>query len=155
MDYSMKVLVVYATLSGSTMAAADLITATIKSAGHEVTTLTADSISADTVSPYEALIIGSPSWEDEGKDGQPLPEVRKFVESLSSASLTGKKIAVFGLGDTSYPHFCGAVDIIEEKLHAIGITPAIPSLKIDRYYSSPDNEPKVREWANTFSGVLK
>jgi len=155
MDYSMKVLVVYATLSGSTMAAADLITATIKSAGHEVTELTADSITSDTVSSYAALVIGSPSWEDEGKDGQPLPEVKKFVESLSSASLTGKKIAVFGLGDTSYPHFCGAVDIIEEKLNAIGIAVTVPSLKIDRYYSSPDNEPKVREWASAFSAVLK
>lgn len=154
MEHTMNVLIVYATLSGSTMAAADLIAETITSAGHKATALTADSVSADVVSSYDALIIGSPSWEDNGKDGQPLPEVRKFVESLSAAALKNKAVAVFGLGDTSYPHFCGAVDGIEEQLRTAGVPLATASLKIDRYYSSPGNEQRVRDWSRSFCAIL-
>ena len=130
------------------MTVADLITGILKTAGHEVLEVTADAASKDTLTTCDALLLGSPSWEDEGKDGQPLPEVRHFVETLTSSDLANKKIAIFGLGDTSYPHFCGAVDVLEALLKEKSASVALPSLRIDRHYSSPDNEAKVKEWAN-------
>ena len=150
----MKILLVYGTLSGSTMTAADIVTAALRKAGHEVSELTADSASKDMLTPCGALVIGSPSWEDDGTDGQPLPEVRKFLDSLTSDDLSGKKAAVFGLGDVSYPHFCGAVDVIESKLKERNVSPIIPSVRIDRYYSSADNETKIRDWATQLGASL-
>ena len=151
----MKCLIVYGTLSGSTMTAAELIASVLRGAGHEVDALTVDSATKDLVASHDVLIVGSPSWEDEGKDGQPLPEIRKFLESLTADDLKNKKVAVIGLGDISYPHFCGAVDVIEEKLKNLNVNLAIQSLKVDRYYSLPDNEQKVKDWATNLSKVLQ
>ena len=145
----------YGTLSGATMTAAELIGRTLTASGLEADVLPIENITKESLSPYGAIIIGSPSWEDQGKDGQPLPEITAFLASLSPADMTGKKVVVFGLGDVSYPHFCGAVDVIEGKLKELNMTPAMESLKIDRYYSLPDNEQKVKSWAESAAKILQ
>ena len=150
----MKYLLIYSTLSGSTMTAAELIASTLRTAGHEVDVLPVESATKDSLSNYEALIVGSPSWEDQGKDGQPLPEITAFLSSLAIQDLVGKKVALFGLGDVAYPHFCGAVDVMESKLKEFGVAPITESLRIDRYYSMPDNEQKVKAWAENLAKVL-
>lgn len=150
----MKYFLVYGTLSGSTMTAAELVGSTLKKQGHIVTIVSADQASKDMIKDQEVLLVASPSWEDRGLDGQPLPEIRQFLESLSPADLAGKKIALIGLGDSAYPHFCGAVDVMAEiltKLHSISI---IEPLRIDKYYSMPDNEQKVEEWSMRLSKSL-
>lgn len=38
---------------------------------------------------------------------------------MNSADLKGKKAAVFGTGDSSWDEFCGAVDIIEQKVKEV------------------------------------
>lgn len=151
----MKCLLTYGTLSGSTMTATELVGARLKEAGNDVTSISVEQVTKDMVAAHHALVVASPSWEDRGLDGQPLPEVRQFIETLTSSDLTGKKIALLGLGDTAYPHFCGAIDVLEELLKKIQITPSIPSLRIDKYYSMPDNEHKVQAWADTFATLIK
>lgn len=151
----MKCLLVYGTLSGSTMTATELVGASLRESGNDVMSLSVEQATKDLVASHDVLVIASPSWEDRGLDGQPLPEVRQFVESLSTVDLAGKKIALLGLGDTSYPHFCGAIDVLEELLKKIQITPSIESLRIDKYYSMPDNEHKVKAWADKFAILLK
>lgn len=151
----MKCLLVYGTLSGSTMTATELVGASLREAKNEVTTVSAEEANKDMVASHEVLVIASPSWEDRGLDGQPLPEVRQFIESFTTVDLSGKKISLLGLGDTSYPHYCGAIDVMEELLKKIQITPSIKSLRIDKYYSLPDNEHKVKAWADAFAEILK
>lgn len=143
----MKCLLVYGTLSGSTMTAAELAAAELRTSGHEVDVVGVEEASHDKLSLYGALIVASPSWEDQGKDGQPLPEIRKFLETVTTEDLKNKKIALMGLGDTSYPHYCGAIDVMEEMLKKISITPAVTSLRVDRYYSLRENEDYVKIWA--------
>jgi flavodoxin I len=150
----MKLFVIYGTLSGSTMTAGSVLAEELTKKGMEVTVGTADSVNKDQVLDADTIVFGSPSWEDEGKDGQPLPEVRHLIEEFTSADLAQKKVAIFGLGDTSYPHFCGAVDVMEGLLKERGSVPVTPSLKIDKYYSSPDNEQKVRAWAQSLATSL-
>lgn len=150
----MKCLLIYGTLSGSTMTAAELIGSTIRATGHEVDVLPIENVTKDLLAAHDALIIGSPSWEDQGKDGQPLPEITAFLSSLTAQDLAGKKTAFFGLGDVAYPHFCGAVDVMESKLKEFGVTPVTASLRVDRYYSLPDNEQKVKTWAENLGKLL-
>lgn len=150
----MKCLLLYGTLSGSTMTATELVAASLRESGHEALTLSVDQANSKMLASYNAVVIASPSWEDRGVDGQPLPEVRQFIESLTSSDLDGKKIALLGLGDTAYPQFCGAIDIMEKMLKNIRIIPSIESLRIDRYYSVPDNEHKVAAWAEKFASSL-
>lgn len=151
----MKCLLIYGTLSGSTMTAAELIGRTLTAAGHEVDVLPVENAAKESLPSYGAFIVGSPSWEDQGKDGQPLPEITAFLAALSPADLAGKKVLVFGLGDISYPHFCGAVDVMEKRLKELSVTPSSEALRIDRYYSLAENEQKVKSWAQKLSQTLK
>ncbi len=151
----MKCLLIYGTLSGSTMTVAELIGRTLVATGLEVDVLPVENATKESLHAYNALIVGSPSWEDQGKDGQPLPEITAFLAALSPQDLTGKKVLIFGLGDVSYPHFCGAVDVIENTLKALNVTPNMESLRIDRYYSLQENEQKVKTWAERAAKILQ
>lgn len=150
----MKCLLVYGTLSGSTMTASELAASTLQSLGHEVDVVSVESASSETLNAYGALIVASPSWEDQGKDGQPLPEIRMFLEKLTAEHLKDKKIALMGLGDTSYPHYCGAIDVMEEMLKNVSVAPVVPSLRIDRYYSLRENDDNVKNWASNLANAL-
>ncbi len=150
----MKCIVIYGTLSGSTMTAATVLSESLKNAGHEVSLVMADPSTKDQIKDVQSVVFASPSWEDNGVDGQPLPEVRQVIESMTAENFTGKKVAICGLGDVSYPHFCGAVDVLEGLLKDRGVTPIVESLKIDRYYSSADNEQKVKTWTAALASIL-
>ncbi len=150
----MKCTLLYGTLSGSTMTAAGVVSEVLTAAGHQVDSIMVDGATKDQIKESQVVILGSPSWEDEGKDGQPLPDMTKFLKSLTPEDLAGKKVAIFGLGDTSYQHFCGAVDVMTELLKVNGASPVIEPVRIDRYYSLPDNENKIRAWAETLSKNL-
>ncbi len=104
---------------------------------------------------YDLLIFGSPSWDYEGKEGQPHEDITNLLKRLDGSSLTGKKYAIFGLGDTSYMHFCGAVEIIESILNGKGTIQLVPSLKIDRYYYRPDSGKKIQEWVDQLATMLQ
>lgn len=136
------------------MTAAELVGSTLRGAGHETDVVSIEGATKDMVAGHDAIVIASPSWEDEGKDGQPLPEIRIFLEGLIAADLAGKKVAVVGLGDIAYPHFCGAVDVLEARLKELGVTLVTPSLRVDRYYSLPDNEQKVKDWSTSLATAL-
>ena len=150
----MNVSIIYGTLSGSTMTAADTVKDVLIAAGHSVEASPVDQVTKDSLQKSDVIIFGSPSWEDNGKDGQPLPEVTAFLNTLTNVDLQNKKVAVFGLGDTMYPHFCGAVDVMTEKLKDLGVTLVTDPIRIDRYYSLPDNEQKMKDWAIQLSKVF-
>ena len=145
----MNVTIIYSTQSGSTSTAAEMVADTLKTAGHTVTICSALETTKDTVAPFDVLVVGSPSWEIDGKDGQPLPEVIALLEAMPKEAFVNKKVAVFGLGDETYTHFCGGVDVINTKLAQKGVTPFVEPLRIDRYYSTHDNQTKLVEWAQT------
>lgn len=150
----MKCLIIYGTLSGSTMTAAEVISGALTSSGNTCQSISVDLANKNLLKNNDVIIFGSPSWEDEGKDGQPLPEMKNFITNLSAGDLEGKKVALFGLGDTMYPHFCGAVDVMTEKLKTLGVQQVIEPLRIDRYYSLPNNEKKVKIWTETLAKFL-
>lgn len=150
----MKCTLLYGTLSGSTMTAAGIVSDVLTAAGHQVDSVMVDGATKDQIKDSQVIILGSPSWEDEGKDGQPLPDMTKFLKSLTAEDLAGKKVAIFGLGDTSYQHFCGAVDVMTELLKTNGAAPVVEPVRIDRYYSLPDNENKIRAWTEGLAKSL-
>lgn len=69
-------------------------------------------LGATSISEYDVLILGTSTWGD----GELQDDWYEAVESLKAANLSGKKIALFGCGDSaSYPDtFCGAMGIIYE-----------------------------------------
>jgi flavodoxin I len=79
---------------------------------------------ADNLTPYDVLLFGSSTWgigdlQDDWED---------FLKTVVAADLSGKKIALFGCGDSSsYPDtFCNAMGTIykavKDKAVVVGFT---------------------------------
>ncbi|MDQ0062420.1 flavodoxin [Paenibacillus harenae] len=128
-----KVLVVYASMTGNTEEMAEAIAAGAAEAGVEVVSKEAFDASAAELLEYDGIIIGAYTWGD----GELPDEFIDFYEGMDGLDLTGKKAAVFGSGDTSYPIYCGAVDTIEVKLRELGAEIVAESMKFEY---NPSNE---------------
>lgn len=82
--------------------------------------INAEEIDEKTFLSYNNLILGVPTWFD----GE-LPNYwDEFVPALEEMHLSGKKIAIFGLGDqVGYPeNFLDAVGIMADLLESRGAT---------------------------------
>ena len=151
----MNVLIVYATNSGTTMTAAQTINDKLVAKGHAVTLKEVrDTVPEDFNAP-QAILLGSPSWDFEGKEGMPHEDWLPLMEKLKTTTQENKPFAVFGLGDSSYKHFCGAVDHMEELVTAMKGKLVIPSLRIDKFYSDQTgNMDKINAWADSVIAAL-
>ncbi len=145
----MNILIAYATYSGGTQAASEFLNQTLTGLGHTVTVKMISEVSFEDSLTYDLRIFGSPSWDNDGLEGQPHMDFVTFMNNSVDKKFAGKPVAVFGLGDSSYGHFCGAVDIIEEFVKKAEGKLVVESLKIDGYLFNMDsNNQLLTEWAN-------
>ena len=143
----MDILLVYATNSGGTAQAAQMIAETLTSKGHTVTVKDAKDTKPDDITAAPCIILGSPSWDYNGMEGQPLPEIVDLIDRCKDIQLEGKPCAVFGLGDHSYTYFCGAVTYLEAFIKRAKGTLVLPSLKVDGFYMRPEAGEQITKWA--------
>lgn len=69
------------------------------------------------VADYGALLLGTSTWGD----GDLQENWEDFINGLSALDLTGKKVALFGCGDTSMSDtFCNGVGILYDRLKDSG-----------------------------------
>ncbi|KAF4672086.1 hypothetical protein FOL47_000953 [Perkinsus chesapeaki] len=52
---------------------------------------------------------------------------KAMLDSVDQGALATTRVAVFGLGDSSYHHFCGAAKALEESLHRAGAVRVAPT----------------------------
>jgi len=151
----MNVLIVYATNSGTTMTTAQTINDKLAAKGQTVTMKEARDATPEDFTAPQAVIMGSPSWDFEGHEGMPHEDWLPLLEKLKTVILENKSFAVFGLGDTSYKHFCGAVDHMEETVKTMKGKLVVPSLRIDKFYSDQTgNMDKINAWADSVIAAL-
>ena len=136
-----KAIIVYGSETGNTETVAEVIAAALEDANLEVTLKEVTQASVDELSGYDLILLGSSTWGDEEKELQ--GDMVDFYDDLECADLSGKPAAAFGCGDSDYTHFCGAVDLLEERLEQIGATLLDEGLRID---GDPDDD-DAREWA--------
>lgn len=142
----MNILLVYATNSGTTQTVAQMVADGLTAAGHAVTIKEARTTTKDDFTSPQAVVLGSPSWDFDGHEGYPHEDLMTLMDTMKGTGVA-KPFAVFGLGDSSYKFYCGAVDHLEEFVKTAGGTLATPSLKIDKYYSDIDgNNTKISAW---------
>lgn len=132
----MDVLIAYATYSGNTKEAAELIADFIEEADHSVSFHWIGGEPAPDVSAYDALILGSFTWAE----GSVPEEVKDFILDVGYKP---PNTFIFGTGDTQFGGdalFCRAA----VKLARFYESP-LPPLKIEQ---SPrgGQEGSVREW---------
>ncbi|TYR82054.1 flavodoxin [Priestia megaterium] len=121
------VLLVYASMSGNTEAIADIIEEVLKE--HSVNVRRAEVYEIDTrdIESVPHIIFGSYTWGD----GELPDDFLDFYDEMDEIDFTNKKVAVFGSGDTSYDIFCGAVDLLEEKVKKLNGTIMVDGLKVE------------------------
>ncbi|MEK7543518.1 MAG: flavodoxin family protein [Patescibacteria group bacterium] len=143
----MNILLIYATNSGSTAEAANIIADVLTGKGHAVSVKNATTVTPEDVLAAPFFILGSPSWNHDDLEGQPLPEMEEFIARCKDIKLNGKPCAVFGLGDSSYTYFCGAVTYLEAFIKRAKGTLIVPSLKVDGFYMKPGASENITKWA--------
>lgn len=129
-----KVIIVYSSLTGNTEEMSEVIEKGVQEAGVEVVRKDAYDAKAEELLEYDGIILGAYTWGD----GELPDEFLDFYEDMCELSLNGKKAAVFGSGDTSYAQYCGAVDLLENKLKELGAEIVHESLKFE--YNASDKE---------------
>lgn len=137
-----KALVVYGSTTGNTETVAEYVTKTLEDEGMLVDLKNVTDVSISNLGDgYDLVLFGSSTWGDDEIELQ--EDFQSLYDDLDQSNLTGKKVAVFGCGDSSYTHFCGAVDAIEEKVGQLGANLLVSPLKID---GDPEKEEAV-SWA--------
>lgn len=140
-----KILIAYATNSGGTLTASEFIQESLKTKNFEVALKDIRGVKKDTLTEYDLVIFGSPSWNYDNKEGQPHEFFTKFMTENNELAL--KKVAVFGLGDTAYLRFCGAVDIILDFAKKNGAEIIAEPLRVDGFFfSQKENEDLIEKW---------
>lgn len=151
----MNILLVYATNSGTTMSTAQTVNDKLVAKGHAVTMKEVRDVTEADFSAPEAILLGSPSWDFEGHEGMPHEDWLPLMEKLKTMTFENKPFAIFGLGDSSYKHFCGAVDHMEALVTTMKGKLVVPSLRIDKFYSDQTgNMDKINAWSDSLIAAL-
>ena len=141
-----KALIVYGSTTGNTESTAEIINDVLEEKGWDTVLKNVDETSVEELTwDYDLVLLGSSTWGDEDIEIQ--EDFAEFYEKMDSVSLNGKRAAIFGCGDSSYTHFCGAVDVIGDKVEKMGGTLVCDSLKIDGDPEDMDGE--IEDWAAT------
>jgi len=122
MTTSAKVGLFFATSTGNTETAADWIQQKFSGDISDPTDIGEADIS--DLANYDSLIVGAPTWNtgaDEGRSGTAWDEV---LEEIAGLDLSGKKVAVFGCGDSSSygDYFCDAIEEVYSTMKGAGAT---------------------------------
>lgn len=106
----------YGSSSGNTASLAKEIASKLGVAAGDV--FDVGRVSADKVAGYDTILLGSSTWGF----GELQDDWYSFIEKLKAQDLKGKKVALFGCGDSdSYPDtFCDAVGILHDELEGTG-----------------------------------
>lgn len=114
----MKIGIFYGSTTGVTEAVAERIAKKLGVASADVHNV--GSATAVDAVDYDALLLGTSTWGA----GELQDDWYDFLDQLKSQDLTGKKVALFGCGDSSSfsDTFCSAMGEIHDGLAATGCT---------------------------------
>lgn len=148
---NMNIHIIYDTYSGGTEQASIYLANLLNEKGNTATIAKIRETDINNMNHYDLLILGTPSWWVNEKDGQPHESFDRWM-SDADVSFQNKKVAIFGLGDESYARFCHGVDILEAFVKERGAEVVTPSLKMEGYlFKVEENQKKLQEWIKTFS----
>lgn len=83
-------------------------------------------------------------------DGEATGNATKFYDTLQNLSQLKVKFAIFGLGDVSYPKFCGFTKALDEKFRSLGATAIANRVDADTAYHS-----FFRKWGRAVLAYLQ
>jgi flavodoxin I len=124
-----KVILVFGSTTDNTEMLSEHVAEGLERGMASVTVKNVTEASVDELEDYDAIVFGCSTWGE----GDLQDDFVDFDEAMDGMSLKGKKVAVFGPGDSEdYPDsFCKAVDILEETLKKCGAEIVAEGFKVD------------------------
>lgn len=141
-----RLLVGYGSESGNARALAQQLGAHPALHDHARQVLPLNDIDVASLGAGDVLLAISSSFGD----GDPPANGERFTESLRLVpALPGLRYAVFGLGDTGYPRFCGFTKALDALLHERQARPLLQRVDADAGYAD-----FFERWAPVLGAVL-
>lgn len=104
----MKLAIVYASITGNTEELAEILCGCFRNQGMETDCYSLEDFSLSSISDYDSFVIGTYTWGDGDVPDEFLPLQQELLRSPQRVR------GIFGTGDSFYPKFCGAVDLLHE-----------------------------------------
>jgi flavodoxin short chain len=146
------VLIVFGSTTGNTETTAENIADILKEGGHAVTVLDAGKAEPSGLcAGRDCVLFGCSTWGDDSVVLQ--DDFASLFDAFDAIGVSGVKAAVFGCGDSGYTYFCGAVDVIYEKLEELGANIIASKLKIDG--DPTDSDTGIASWAAEVMAALR
>lgn len=137
----MKTIIVFGSFVGNTETMAGYIQEGLQQSGISCDVKDVMDVTADVLVEYDFILLGSPTYEPKMIQEDMLP----FFDDLEKLRLDGKLGAAFGPGDSAWPDFCTAVEMLEERMKACGLQILIEPMMIDGIVE--EAEDATLEWA--------
>ncbi len=143
-----KALIIFGTTTGNTEEMADIINQALEESDFETEMKNVvDAMARDLTEDYDLVLLGCPAYGDDTIELQ--EDFEDFYEQLNDIDLKNKKFAVFAPGDSSYEHFCGSVNMLEEKMLECNGKMVVDGLKIDG--DPRGSKEEIVEWTKSLA----
>jgi sulfite reductase (NADPH) flavoprotein alpha-component len=122
--------ILYATQGGNARSVAESLAENAKAQGFAPRLVSSDSYRPRDLSK-ERLLVAVISTQGEGEPPESAHELFQYLQSNKPSQLTNLRYAIFGLGDSSYEHFCEAGKTLDRLLKARGARALIERIDAD------------------------
>ena len=143
----MSIVILYGSEMGTTEDLASQAQSALQGAGLEVEVKGMEDMTAGELASTSCALIMTSTWGD----GEPPSNAEELYEALSEGGdFSGLSYAVFGIGSTSFEHFCKAAQDFDSFLSAGGATRISDTVLCD-----DDYDEKLPVWIEEITAKLK
>jgi len=139
----MKIAIAFATLSGNTEKIAYELEKFLLNKSYEVDLLNLENTKVDELKKYDLVFLGCSTYGD--GDLNLIMDIFLSEADQICHQCESTRFAIFSLGDSIYPNFAIAGEIVEDKIIDMGGEVIHPYIKIDGYPSSEVFE-EIKKW---------
>jgi sulfite reductase (NADPH) flavoprotein alpha-component len=130
--------ILYATQGGNARGVAETLADAARARGLEPRLVSAQEYRARELSK-ERLLVVVICTQGEGEPPESAYELFKYLRGNKPPRLAGLKYAIFGLGDSSYQHFCQAARDLDALLKGCGAEALIERIDADVDFQQPSS----------------
>ncbi len=151
----MKVLILYATNSGGTFFASEVVKKVLEKNDMLITMVEARAGNEAMIDQHNLIILGSNTWFVDGEEGQMHSWFFDLQKNIGKTQFPDKQFAIFGLGDKSYFTFCESVIHLEKLVESWKGRRLVPSLRINRFYAEQEKKTEfIMTWVDQIIAAL-
>jgi sulfite reductase (NADPH) flavoprotein alpha-component len=125
--------ILYATQGGNARSVAEALAENARARGFKPRLVSTDSYHPRDLSK-ERLLVAVISTQGEGEPPESAYELFHYLQSNKPSQLTNLHYAIFGLGDSSYEHFCEAGKTLDRLLKSRGARALVERIDADVDY---------------------